>query len=306
MSRNLQEQLMVKDRQIFGWVLFSARKGKNVGCIGRMRQQNFAMQQRHWSATSAEAWRLKETNHSPLRQLIRMVRDNRFISAPRQRVEIIRWFRRRLSVWSIVNWFLAAGYQSRSPAGCPRLTLDHRRRHRVCGRTHRRYDVRYWRHRAFSDKSRFTLFHSDGRARVLCRQGWRLRDACIQHPGGNRGPSVMVCDAIHHGGKSELVVLNGTLNCQRDIGLVRDSMRPWATGGFWQNFVYDQDNATPHIVRDTAALQVHKVMEVMDWPAWSPDMKPIEHVWNQMGVWVRDMDDLSSTGPKLWRDVLLA
>ena len=31
--------------------------------------------------------------------------------------------------------------------------------------------------------------------------------------------------------------------------------------------------------------------EVMDCPARSPDMNPIEHVWDQMSVWIGDMDE---------------
>ena len=93
------------------------------------------------------------------KQLIRMVIDNRFIPAARLCVEMIRQFLRRLSVQSMVNRLLAAGYRSRRPTRCPRLTSDHRRCHRLWGRKQRRWDLRHWRHGVFNDESRFTQFH---------------------------------------------------------------------------------------------------------------------------------------------------
>ena len=125
-------------------------------------------------------------------QFIRMVTDNRLISVPRLRVEMIRRFRRRLSVRSIVNRLLVVSYRSRCPARCPRLTLGHMRCCRMWGRMHR-WDLRHWRHCVFGDDSRFTLFHSDGRARVRRRLRERLIDSRIWPTDGNMVSHGMGC-----------------------------------------------------------------------------------------------------------------
>ena len=129
---------------------------------------------------------------------------------------------------------------------------------------------------------------------IMCAvgRGERLIDACVQPNDGNRGPSVMVWGAIHHGGRSELVVVDGAMNRHKYIQILRNQMLRWVTGVFGRNFVYVQDNAPPHTACDTAAFLDQQDVEVMDWPARSPYMNPIEHVWGQMSVWIRDMDDL--------------
>ena len=134
------------------------------------------------------------------RQLLRMIRNNRFISAPRLRIQKIRRFGRRVSVRTIRRRLLAAGYWFQRPARCPRLTLEHRRRRREWGRRHRVWDFRQWRHFIFIDESRFSLYHSDGQVRVRRRQRERMIYACVQPNDGNRGLSVMVWCAIYHRG----------------------------------------------------------------------------------------------------------
>ena len=96
-------------------------------------------------------------------QLIQMVRPNRFISAPRMQIQMIRQFGRQPD---IQRQLLATIYWFRRPARCPRLTLEHRRRRREWVRRHGVWDLRQWRHCIFSDESQGSLYHSDGQVRV--------------------------------------------------------------------------------------------------------------------------------------------
>ena len=163
--------------------------------MARMCKQNFTTQPRHysatWSATSVGAWWSEESDHCPGRQTVDLNGHGQLLhlgSSPASRGDPPIWE----EVVSSEDCKQTSGYWLRRPDRCPRLTLNPRRRHRVCGRTHRSWDHRHWKHCVFSTESRFTLFHNDGRDRVRCRQGVRLIYACAQPTGHNRGPAVMV------------------------------------------------------------------------------------------------------------------
>ena len=116
---------------------FSARRsqdaGVSQGCISKILRCNRDTGRPHQRKRGGS---IKISRPREDRQLLRMVRTNRFISAPRLRMQMIRRFGRRMSVRIIRRWLMAAGYWSRRPARCPRLTLEHRRCRREWGRGH--------------------------------------------------------------------------------------------------------------------------------------------------------------------------
>ena len=158
------------------------------------------------------------------RALILIMRRNRFLSSSKTRVELIRRTGRRVSARTVQRCMVAAGYRSRRPARCPKLTHDHRHRCRLWARRHRNWNHQHWSHVIFADESRFSLYHRGGRAWVGRRVGERLVDCCIHERDGNVGPIFMVWGAFQASGKTELMVVDGMINQQRYIGILRQNL----------------------------------------------------------------------------------
>ena len=62
---------------------------------------------------------------------------------------------------------------------------------------------------------------------------------------------------------------------------------------------FQQDNARPHTVRITMAFLGEHGVNVLPWPAYSPDMSPIEHLWDQLGRRIRNLNPRPLTRPQL-------
>ena len=81
--------------------------------------------------------------------------------------------------------------------------------------------------------------------------------------------------------KKNLIVVQSNLNAQ---GYINQILQPEAVA-FLQRHgpaILMHDNARPHVARIFRQILNRNNVNVLPWPAVSPDMNPIEHIWDYL------------------------
>lgn len=197
------------------------------------------------------------------------------------------------------------------PVRVPRLLASHRTRRIQFAENHLEWSNDQWKNVLFTDESRVGLYVSDGRHRVYRRPGERMAACTLQETEGFQGGSVMIWGGISYDARTELVFIErGGLTAAR---YVEEILQPHVTTfrlSIGEDFILMHDNARPHVARCVKDYLEEVGIAYMDWPARSPDMNPIEHLWDQLKRRVRGrlttprtLQELRNALLEEWRDI---
>ncbi len=202
--------------------------------------------------------------------------QDRLRPAPRTAAATIGLHNQRISARTVRNHLREAHLHARHPHRGLCLTTVHRHNWLEWANAHIRWRLTLLRGVLFMDESWFSLYRADGRQRVWCRVGERFADVNVVDRVAHGGGGVMVWAGLCYGQWTRVYFIDGILNAQRYRDeILRPIVMPFIHD---HHLMLQHDNARSHVARICTQFLEAENIPVLAWPAYSPDMSPIEHV----------------------------
>ena len=259
--------------------------------------------------------RPRVTLKSEDQSLVLIRKRNRKLTAPKIQVQNNRSHEQSVSVSTVQRRLRSAGLWGRVAVRKPLLRHGNKQKCLKWAMEHRNWTIDDWKKVLWTDESKFEVFGNRRRVYVRRSSSEKMHPDCVTPTVKHGGGSVMVWGCFSYSGVGHLHRVQGILNKEGYHSILQRHAIPSGLEIIGKGFIMQQGNDQKHTSKFCTnylrAKQRAGDLFIMEWPPQSPDLNPIELLWDELDRMIRQNtptseDSLFSILQTAWREIPLS
>ncbi|KAG1608879.1 hypothetical protein G6F45_013500 [Rhizopus arrhizus] len=170
----------------------------------------------------------------------------------------------------------------------PLLSEVNRRKRLDWALNHVDWTIEDWKRVIWSDETKVNRFGSDGKLYAWKQPNEKLKRRHVKQTVKHGGGSLMVWSCISWYGVGYIVDVGKNMDKNVYLSVLQDDLVKSMTGYCEENdlimadFEFMQDNDPKHKSKIVSEWLSKQDFSTMEWPPQSPDLNPIENMWNDV------------------------